>query len=171
MDLMGRWDVAKVTVYLPDGLYERFQRHRAKIHLSTLFQAALASELDLLESTSGEGTVSIDDEATTLVNQEDFIMRLKREKAQAEAEWFERGVHDGIAWARDTHYTEIRRWGEAQLADLIPPRRADAVPQIMADFVADYYMEPSWDYEGFARGWLSGVRKVLKLVQTKINQM
>ncbi len=152
--------MAKVTVYVPDQLYERFERYRTKIHLSALLQEVLTNELNLLESTSGV--------VGALIDKKGMLTRLKREKAQVEKAWFGRGLKEGIAWTRDAHYSEIRLWGEAHLSDLIPPRANDRVPGVMEPYVQEYYTAEDWDYEAFARGWLAGVKQAWKLVRERI---
>jgi post-segregation antitoxin (ccd killing protein) len=155
-------NLPNVTVYLPDDLFQRFRRRRAGINLSTLLQAALAEELNALDVSSGGETVVVEDEVKALVDEGGLIMRLNREKAQLEARWFKVGVRDGILWTNGVHYAEVRLWGEAQPSDLISVRKGDAVPEVMKDFVDTYWREPDWDYEAFVRGWLAGVKGILK---------
>jgi post-segregation antitoxin (ccd killing protein) len=86
-----------LTVYVPDALHKRLERHRDQINVSAVLQRCLQRELDALES-AVEASQEAMDEA---------IRRLVAEKTELEGRSRDRGMSEGLKWALSAPYEQL----------------------------------------------------------------
>lgn len=89
----------KVTVSMPDMLYQKMERWRRSFNLSKMLQDAVAEAIQKKEDFQRRIQEDLD------VNE--VIERLRREKAQSEGNFFDSGRRDGVAWAKSAGYEDI----------------------------------------------------------------
>jgi Arc/MetJ-type ribon-helix-helix transcriptional regulator len=89
----------KVTVSMPDMLYQKMERWRRSFNLSQMLQEAVAEAIQKKEDF--QKRVQEDLDITEVVE------RLRREKAQSEGNFFDTGRRDGVAWAKSAGYDDI----------------------------------------------------------------
>lgn len=89
----------KVTVSIPDMLYEKMERWRRSFNLSKMFQDAVAEAIQKKEDFQKRLQEDLD--------LGDVIERLRSEKAQSEGNFFDTGKQDGVLWAKSASYDDI----------------------------------------------------------------
>jgi len=89
----------KVTVSIPDMLYEKMERWRRSFNLSKMFQEAVAEAIQKKEDFQKRIQEDLD--------LSEVIERLRQEKAQSEGDFQESGKHDGVLWAKSAGYDDI----------------------------------------------------------------
>lgn len=89
----------KVTVSMPDMLYQKMERWRRSFNLSQMLQEAVAEAIQKKEDF--QKRIQEDLDITEVVE------RLRREKAQSEGNFFDTGRRDGMAWAKSAGYDDI----------------------------------------------------------------
>ena len=89
----------KVTVSIPDMLYEKMERWRRSFNLSKMFQDAVAEAIQKKEDFQKRIQEDLD--------MSEVIERLRREKAQSEGNFFDAGRRDGVLWAKSASYDDI----------------------------------------------------------------
>src|SRR5210317_1232842 len=89
----------KVTVSIPDMLYEKMERWRRSFNLSKMFQDAVAEAIQKKEDFQKRLQEDLD--------LSDVIERLRSEKAQSEGNFFDTGKRDGVLWAKSASYDDI----------------------------------------------------------------
>ena len=87
----------KLTLYVPDALFERLEKHRDRINASAILQRCLERELTSLEAADRFGGEDL----------ERAIERLKSEKSVLEGELRERGRAEGMSWALGASYGDL----------------------------------------------------------------
>ena len=90
----------KVSITMPDGLYERLEKVRDKFNISGICQEALDRE------------VRIEELAMQSANDEALIERLKLQKAKRALSSQQQGRQDGINKARKLSYIQMRAFVE-----------------------------------------------------------
>jgi hypothetical protein len=90
----------KVTVSIPDLLYEKMEKWRRSFNLSKMFQDAIAEAVQRKEDFQKRIQEDLD--------LSEIIDRLKREKERSEGNYFDTGRLDGIAWGKMAHYDDIQ---------------------------------------------------------------
>lgn len=89
----------KITLSIPDLLYEKLADWRSSFNLSRLFQEALTEAIQKKEEFQKRVAEDFD--------MKDIIKRLKQEKQNWEKKYFHLGWAEGLRWARLAHYTEL----------------------------------------------------------------
>ena len=89
----------KVTVSIPDLLYEKMEQWRASFNLSKMLQEAVAEAIQKKEDFQKRLREDLD------LNQ--IIERLRQEKRQSEGDYYETGRQDGLNWAKSAHYDDL----------------------------------------------------------------
>lgn len=89
----------KVTVSIPDLLYEKMEQWRASFNLSKMLQEAVAEAIQKKEDFQKRLREDLD------LNQ--IIERLRQEKRQSEGDYHETGRQDGLNWAKSAHYDDL----------------------------------------------------------------
>ncbi len=87
----------KLTLYVPDALFERLEKYRDRINASAILQRCLERELTSLEAADQFDGEDLDQ----------AIERLKSEKAVLEGEFRERGQAEGMSWALRASYGDL----------------------------------------------------------------
>lgn len=96
--------VEKFTLSVPDELAAKIKARRDWLgNLSQLFQETVAEKIQKKEEFEQRLKGDEDMEAR--------IERLKREKAEAAADYFEKGKGDGLEWAKAAGYKELEYVG------------------------------------------------------------
>ena len=89
----------KVTVSIPDMLYEKMERWRRSFNLSKMFQDAVSEAIQKKEDFQKRIQEDLD--------LGEVIERLRLEKAQSEGNFFDSGRQDGLLWAKSARYDDI----------------------------------------------------------------
>jgi hypothetical protein len=89
----------RVTVSIPDMLYEKLEKWRESFNLSKMFQDAVMEAIQRKEDFQKRIREDLDLHA--------IVERLRQEKARSEGNFFESGRRDGLLWARSAHYDEL----------------------------------------------------------------
>jgi len=89
----------KVTVSIPDMLYEKMERWRRSFNLSKMFQDAVAEAIQKKEDFQRRIQEDLD--------LGDVIDRLRKEKAQSEGDFYNTGKRDGVLWGKSAGYDDI----------------------------------------------------------------
>lgn len=90
----------KVTISVPDELYERMKEWRSSMNFSQVFQRSISNMIRKKEALRHKIHEELD-----LAN---VVERLKREKAEFEANFIEEGKRAGLEWSRTAHYRELQ---------------------------------------------------------------
>jgi len=111
----------KVTVSIPDMLYEKMERWRRSFNLSKMFQDAVAEAIQKKEDFQRRIQEDLD--------LGDVIERLRREKEQSEGNFYDAGKRDGFLWAKSASYDDILYALSLELyGQPFPPLRARSQP-------------------------------------------
>lgn len=89
----------KVTVSIPDMLYEKMERWRRSFNLSKMFQDAVTEAIQKKEDFQRRIQEDLD--------LGEVIDRLRKEKAQSEGDFFDAGKRDGVLWGKSAGYDDI----------------------------------------------------------------
>ena len=90
----------KVTISVPDELHERMKEWRSSMNFSQIFQKSISNMIRKKEALQQK----IHDE----LDLSSVVERLKREKAEFEANFIEEGKRAGLEWSRTAHYQELQ---------------------------------------------------------------
>ena len=90
----------KITISVPDELHEKMQEWKKSLNFSRIFQEAISDLIQKKDNFKKRLKEDPDMEA--------IIERLRKEKQESENEWFDQGKQDGIDWAKNSHYSEIK---------------------------------------------------------------
>lgn len=154
----------KVTVSIPDMLYEKMEQWRASFNLSKMLQEAVAEAIQKKEDFQRRLREDLD------LGQ--IIERLRQEKRQSEGDYHESGRQDGLNWAKTAHYDDLIyaiNWQVPEAAEQDP-----VLGSYFAEKKLDRQPRPS-DGQGSASffrlylaGWQSGVGQFWEEVREKI---
>lgn len=98
--LRGGAEVAKkVTVSMPDMLYQKMERWRRSFNLSKMLQEAVAEAIQKKEEF--QKRIQEDHDVSEVVE------RLRREKAKSEGNFYDTGRRDGVLWAKSARYDDL----------------------------------------------------------------
>ena len=90
----------KVTISVPDDLYEKMSEWRESFNFSKIFQNAISSVIQKKESFQQKFKEELDLSS--------IIERLKKEKLELEKNFREIGKKDGLEWIKTAHFKEIQ---------------------------------------------------------------
>jgi len=149
----------KLTLYVPDPLFERLERFRDRINASAVLQRGLENELMALEAAK-----SSDGEAM-----ERAILRLRRERDALHENLRERGQAEGMAWALSAGYADLA--GIAQVVERYESKiRSNpaasyklvrqAPRRLFAEVRHPAKADPLVEREAFWMGFLEGLMRV-----------
>ena len=93
---MGR----KITISVPDELYEKMKEWKASLNFSRVFQNAVSGMIQKKEALTSRIRNEID--LSSVVD------RLKKEKTDHEINIMEWGRKDGLEWCKTAHYDELQ---------------------------------------------------------------
>ncbi|MEW6136910.1 MAG: hypothetical protein AB1733_01670 [Thermodesulfobacteriota bacterium] len=93
--------VKKFNLSVPDELAEKIEARREYLgNLSSLFQEAVREKIRKKED--WEKRIKEGEDKDTMIE------RLRREKAEAENDYYEQGMKDGVDWAKNSSYTDLQ---------------------------------------------------------------
>lgn len=162
--------MAKITISVPDELYEKMQEWKSSLNFSKVFQNAVSGMIQKKEALTSK-----------IRNEMDFpsiVDRLKKEKIDFELNVKEWGKKDGIEWCKTAHYHELQyalSWiapyknpdQDEELGDYFSHMFKKYKKQITAsgkkaqDAVIDFS-------EKYLKGWKEGVELFWKEVKDKL---
>lgn len=90
----------KITISVPDELYEKMTQWKESMNFSRVFQNAISGMIQKKEALTSK-----------IRNEMDFssiIDRLKKEKIDYEFNFTEWGKKDGLEWCKTAHYRELQ---------------------------------------------------------------
>lgn len=145
----------RLNITIPDELYAALEPWRGRLNISKICQEALAREVAKLNELPRQAA-----ELAALIE------RLQQEKAHAEKFAYAQGVTDGVAWARDASYAELRRWGECS-AGPHAPRGGDGERALHAA-LQPYQADPAFDELAYREGWRMGIEEVWQRVRDQV---
>ena len=89
----------KVTISVPDELYEKMSQWRDSVNFSKIFQNAVSKMIAGKEEFQEKLKEEFDFSA--------IVERLRREKTESENNFFEKGKKDALEWLKTAHYRDI----------------------------------------------------------------
>ena len=90
----------KVTISVPDELYEKMIEWKSSLNFSRVFQNAVSGVIEKKEALTSRIRNEIDFSSV--------ITRLKKEKIDYEFNITECGKKDGLEWCKTAHYDELQ---------------------------------------------------------------
>jgi len=159
----------KITISVPDDLYEKMTEWKSSMNFSKVFQNAISGMIQKKEALTSKLKKEID--LSSIVD------RLKKEKMDYEFNIIERGKKDGLEWCKTAHFSEL----QYALA-LVPHMRPDKDEEL-----GDYFSHMFEKYkkqvtargkkahdalndfsEKYLHGWKEGVELFWNEVKDKI---
>ncbi|MFP4038956.1 MAG: hypothetical protein ACLFS7_00320 [Desulfosudaceae bacterium] len=113
----------KMTISVPEDLYERMAKWKGTFNFSSVFQKAVSAVIQKKEDFQERIQEELDQTA--------IVERLRQEKAESENDYFEQGKQDGLHWAKIAHYDDL------QYALLWIPDDKPTQDKILGDYFAD----------------------------------
>jgi hypothetical protein len=165
----------KFNLSVPDALAQKIDDRRDQLgNLSAIFQDAIAAKISKQEEFEKRLKGDEDMEAT--------ILRLRREKAGIQTDYFSKGKEEGLKWAKAASYTDLQyavRFDPKDEEGLYDPR----IP--LHDNVLGYYFmealeadpltDPGYDEDElnllaktWIDGWIEAVHQFWQEVSDKI---
>ena len=158
----------KTTISIPDELHEKMEKWKEHFNFSRVFQDAIREKIERKENFQKRlDAGGFDMEAT--------IERLRAERDEGEEILFDEGKNDGLEWAKNSHYSNIRdalKWN---------PRNGDVPDQEelreeIRDMIHDGeylgFEANSWEMDDvttkWALGWVEGVKEFWSQVEDKL---
>jgi predicted CopG family antitoxin len=89
----------KVTISVPDELYEKMAQWRSSFNFSRVFQRTIAGLIQSKEEFQKKLMQDFDLSAV--------VERLKKEKQETEHSYLEKGKKDALEWLKTAHYKDI----------------------------------------------------------------
>lgn len=89
----------KITLSIPDMLYEKMEEWRKSFNLSKMFQDALTEAIHKKEEF--QRRLQEDHDMAQIIE------RLRNEKRQTEGNYSEKGKMEGLHWAKNAHYQDL----------------------------------------------------------------
>jgi len=159
----------KITISVPDELYEKMKDWKTSLNFSRVFQNAVS------------GMILRKEELTSRIRNEidisSIVARLKKEKIDFEFNITEWGRQDGLEWCKTAHYHELQ-----YALSWVPPQNPDRDHQL-----GHYFSDRFEEYrkrlmatgqkaqdrltvfsEKYIKGWKEGVELFWKEVKDKI---
>jgi len=154
----------KVTLSIPELLYEKLEEWRNSFNLSKMFQEALTDAIQKKEEFQKRFSEEFD--------MADIIKRLKQEKLLWDKEYFKIGKMEGFKWASTAHYEDllyVLKTNDTYKL-VLEPKFKDYFEQIYSNSkLAKYRHSQTNDHEKmFIDGWGTGVSEFWDQVKEKI---
>ena len=149
----------RITLSVPDALHDKIEEWRTSFNLSRVFQDAVAEVIRRKENLQARFTDDLPQ----------VIARLKREKSEAEEDWYRRGAAAGAAWARSAHWLELKGILSRPAAELAGPEGElrDYFRELFERELGDAAADDTARLRLLA-GWQQGVGEFWSLVRDKI---
>jgi len=159
----------KITISVPDDLYEKMKEWKTSLNFSRVFQNAVSGMIQKKEALTSRIRNEIDLSSV--------VARLKKEKIDYEFNITECGRKDGLEWCKTAHYHELQyalAWTPHQhpdqddelgdyFSDMFEKykKRIAATGQKAQDWIAVFS-------EKYLRGWKEGVELFWGEVKDKL---
>jgi predicted CopG family antitoxin len=158
----------KVTISVPEDLYEKMSKWRDSFNFSNVFQRAISTLIQKKEDFQSRIQQELDQSA--------IIERLREEKSQSENNYYDVGRKDGVKWAKSAHYDDLQyamRWvpDEKPTQDRV---LGDFFAKVIAkDDIMDYAVgsDPVCVNEfvkTYIDGWKEGVKDFWQEIKEKL---
>ncbi|HNQ64512.1 MAG TPA: hypothetical protein PK004_07495 [Smithella sp.] len=159
----------KITISVPDELYEKMQAWKSSLNFSRVFQNAVSKIIQKKENLTSKIRNEI--EFSSIVD------RLKKEKVDYELNIAEWGKKDGLEWCKTAHYREIQyalAWTACE-----NPNQDEELGDYFSDIFKKYKAQvaatgkkaqEAWsDFsEKYLKGWREGVELFWHEVKDKL---
>ncbi len=148
----------KITISVPDFLYQKIDAWRQSFNLSRIFQEAISEAIKKKEEF--QKRISED------FNIPEIIERLKKEKFESEDTWHRKGERSGLEWARRAHYLDLKNV-------LRQPVEAFAGHggSLRDYFKRTFQQEKPGQYRKFfLSGWKHGVSDFWNIIKDKLEE-
>lgn len=90
----------KMTLSVPDDLYEKMLKWKDSLNFSNVFQRAMSALIQKKEDFQARIQQELDQTAV--------LERLRKEKAESENNYFDVGKKEGLQWAKSAHYDDLQ---------------------------------------------------------------
>ncbi len=154
----------KITISIPDMLHEKLEKWRQSFNLSKMFQEAVTEAIQKKEDFQKRIKEDLD--------MAEIIERLRLEKLQSEGDYLENGRAEGLLWAKNAHYDELRyalEWepGDNPLKDRV---LGDYFEELLSrDTLMDSNGNGMNEYtQVYISGWKKGVQEFWAEIQDKL---
>lgn len=164
----------KVTLSVPDALFEKMEKWKQDFNFSGVFQEAIQKAIEQKEGFKQRIQEDTDLETT--------IQRLKSERKSLQEECYNEGKENGLRWAKAAHYKELRYVGEAdseKIPDIVSNPTGDSV---LGDYFTDIIKEndnfgieqdglvlyPNETFASWLDGWTDAVNSFWEEVKDKV---
>ena len=154
----------KITISIPDMLHEKLEKWRQSFNLSKMFQEAVTDAIQKKEDFHKRIKEDLD--------MAEIIERLRIEKLKSEGDYTENGRAEGLLWAKNAHYDELRYALEWE------PGAKPLQDRVLGDYLAgllekDTLMDLSSNgineyTQVYISGWKKGVQEFWEEIQDKL---
>ena len=154
----------KITLSIPDMLYEKMENWRKSFNLSKMFQDALTEAIHKKEEF--QKRLQEDHDMTQIIE------RLRHEKMQTEGNYSEKGKTQGVQWAKNAHYEDLMY--ALELTDAAQMAKDETLGAYFYELGAsDHFIEITTDHINkygklFLDGWRRGVKAFWNEIKEKI---
>ncbi len=160
----------KITISVPDELYDQMREWKSSLNFSRVFQNAVSGMIQKKEALTSRIRNEIDFSS--------IVDRLKKEKNDYELNITECGKKDGLEWCKTAHYDELQ-YALACVSPYKDPGRDEELGDYFSDMFEKYKKRIAAagkkaqdclnDFSGkYINGWKEGVELFWKEVKDKI---
>jgi len=169
----------KITISVPDELHEKMEKWKDSFNFSKVFQDAISEAIQKKENFQKRLT-----EVSTM---EQVIERLKKEKTEAESDYFEQGKGDGLDWAKTASYEDLL-YGATKFEPInefsehfisYDPERNEVLGDYFKEIIEENesmgFIEtmpgnwvPNEFFNAWEEGWATGIREFWAEIQDKL---
>jgi hypothetical protein len=160
----------KITISVPDDLYEKMTEWKSSFNFSKVFQNAVSGMIQKKEALTSKIRTEMDFSS--------IVDRLKKEKTAYELNITEWGKKDGLEWCKTAHYDELQ-YALAWIAPYKNPDEDEKLGDYFSDMFEKYKKRIADagkkaqdclnDFSGkYIKGWKEGVELFWKEVKDKL---
>lgn len=159
----------KITLSVPESLYQKIENWRASFNLSQMFQDVVTDAIQRKEELQRR----IAEDA----NLTEIVKRLRKEKQEAVARIMDRGMSEGLQWARIARYEELcyaLAWKPEEDRDPLQNKMLGSYfaeyfkKENLSDFFESSEKAFRQNIDSFISGWKIGVADFWNLIKDKI---
>ena len=148
----------KITISVPDILFQKIDAWRQAFNLSHIFQEAISEAIKKKEEF--QKRISED------FNIPEIIERLKKEKFESEDTWYRQGEHLGLEWARRAHYLDLKNVLRQPVEALTGHGGS-----LRNYFQTTFQQQKTGQYHKFfLSGWKQGVNDFWNIIKDKLEE-
>jgi hypothetical protein len=159
----------KITLSVPESLYKKISDWRTSFNLSQMFQDMVADAIQRKEEL--QRRIAED------TNLAEIVKRLRKEKQEAITMIMDKGIHEGLRWARIAHYDELcyaLSWKPEEDRDPLQNKMLGSYfseyfkTENLSDFFESSGKAASQNINSFISGWKMGVADFWNIIKDKI---